>query len=254
MFVVFSSHEQLPLQHNEAGGSLCGIIMEISKYNFNGDLVSSQQVRFKGCRLHEACHRTIYPAGIEGLYAFRDNTIFSPDPDISIERSHYDNQRILYDIRLDKLVLEKATPPSQICCNRPTRQQWPWPREYLCWKDVEYMAGHHGGTLGSISVHNSKDLSTLQWTEMSNIRFNLAAPRERFARRESYDMEGVNFIRGDDRFFIVIGTHEIQVWCFEEDLVMAGEEPEYRAERRRRAESRSAKRRLHAEEKHLGSS
>lgn len=161
----------------------------------------------------------------------------------------YEDHYIDYDMRSDRVVKNRSTRrvreggygSGQSDRSGPLRQN-------MRWGDMSYHVWYKSRRLESLLVHNLNDTSPTLKTEILDID-KIANSEKRSARiMLGGDHVDDYWLVGDERFLVMINLEEVQVWCFEEKLMMPGEEPHYRAERTIRAKTRAAHRRLDAME------
>lgn len=236
-----------------AGRGLYPEAVDYVKYSVDGAMISAQELWVNGGWTQENWHWGIYPSGAEGLSTCYYETHLISDRATPDSQLVYEDRYISYDMHSDVLLVDKLTRPIPATCKMSTLPEWPaLLRQNVRWKDVVYMAGRNGWRQEPLFIRKFNDMTSARETEMSEIDHSVANPRTRLVRfvRGYKDNENSGFwILCDDRFFILIGYYQIQVWCFEKDLVMADEEPGYRKERTRRAEIRATERRRDAKEK-----
>jgi len=152
----------------------------------------------------------------------------------------YEDHYIDYDMESEKVVYEKLTRRLSEAASGSRQSERSGPlRQNMRWKDVNYFGWYQERRLESILVQNVRDSASAWKTEMLEID-SIANSEKRSARIMLHgDYVGDHWLVGDERFLVMMSFDEVQVWCFEKDLVMPGEEPHYRAERAREADLRT---------------
>lgn len=220
--------------------------IEVQKFNFQGEMMFKREC---WVRLNLIMDRSIrFNPTVNGSHCFialGARYRASCGDYSSIVQDHY----IHYDMESEEVSYEKSArkvcepdPVSdQPACRGPIRQN-------MRWKDMTYFAWYSRRRFKAIMVQSVNDLSSARMTETLDIDPDAnAGKRVAWIMRHGDDVADYGLV-GDERFLVLIDFDEVQVWCFEKDLVMPSEDPDYRVERMRRADVRAAKRRLHAME------
>lgn len=219
--------------HEEARSFVAKV--EFLKFNFQGQMTVKRECWVKSQWVFDHCNwgfgSTVdgshYTMSLETKYIGLDGGIKTTP----VYEDHY----IHYNMESEKVVYEKST---RRMCEAASWSESERPgalRQNMRWKDVAYFGCYRGRRLESILVQNVKDSASVRKTEILDID-SIADSEKRSARIMLHgDYVNDYWLVGDERFLVLISFDEVQVWCFEKDLVMPGEEPHYRAERARKA-------------------
>lgn len=159
----------------------------------------------------------------------------------------YEDHYIHYDMESEKVVYEKSTrrvSEAEYGSSQPERSG-PLRQNIRC-NDMAYFIWYKARRLDSILAQKVNESSSAWKTEILNIDSAVNSERQS-AKIMLYSDDAEDYwLAVDERFLVLIEYEEIQVWCFDPHLVMPNDEPQYRAERTRRADARAAERKLHA--------
>ncbi len=221
--------------------------IEALKFNFQGEMMFKRECWAKYRSILDRNNWSFDPTVNGSHYTIALESKYQVG---CIEKaSVFQDLYIDYDMESEKMSYEKIF--RRVCelgsgSGQP-RIREPFPRN-MRWKDSTYFAWYEGRRLGSILVQDVNDSWSARKTEILDID-TFANAEKRAARIMQHgNGEDDYWLVGDEKFLVLVKLDEVQVWCFEKGLVMPGEEPDYRAERMRRADMRAAKRRLHAME------
>ena len=219
--------------------------IEVLKYNFQEELISRSACQTGDQWKPEDYLMGPVPTSGQGHLTIAFQTLDMGIIDPIMMKSLFWDHCVLYDTRSDKLTHERFYRRQKRLYGDGDGNYDLAPRqlhEIMHWEDVAYTATFYGG----IVLHSFYDKPSIRQTEILDIDHSFANAEKRSASvmRGQVSLNRRDWLLGDEAFLVSIGTEEIEVWCFEKDLVMADEEPQYRAERTRRADGRAAERRL----------
>ena len=230
--------------YNEAGRSSSERI-DFLKFDFQGEMTFKRECWGKSEWISE--HWIWDPTGSGSHHTIPLGTKYIGLDPKTKNSPVYQDHCIDYDMQSDRVTYDKTTRrvrEAQYGSSQPERSG-PL-RQNMRWKDVTYFAWYKARHLDAILVQHVDDTSSAWKTEILDIHRGADAEK-RSARIMLYgDYVDDYWLVGDERFLVSINFEEVQVWCFDKDLVMPGEERHYRVERTKRADVRAAERRLQA--------
>lgn len=221
--------------------------IEFLKFNYQGEMTFKRECWAKSEWILDHWNWGFGPTGSGSHYTIPLGTKYTGLDPSTKKTPIYEDHYIDYNMWSDRVVYDKSTRKvfqAQYGSSQPERSGLL--RQNMRWKDMTYFVWYKARGLESILVQNVNDTSFAWKTEILDVD-KLANSEKRSAMIMLYgDYVDDYWLVGDERFLVMINFEEVQVWCFDKDLVMPGEEPHYRAERTRRADIRAAERRLHA--------
>lgn len=234
--------------HHEPARS-SGLKTEFLKFNLHGEMTFKRECWANSEWILDHWDWGFGPTGSGSDYTIPLGTRYTGLDAKTQKTPIYEDHYIDYDMRSDRVVKTRSTRQVGEAGYGSGQSERSGPlRRNMRWKDMSYLVWYKAHRLESILVHNLNDTSSALKTEILDID-KIANSEKRSARiMLGGDHVDDYWLVGDDKLLVMINSEEVQVWCFEEKLMMPGEEPHYRAERTRRAETRAAERRLDAME------